>query len=292
MTTAGPVSQRETGPVFFRRRGFVIAILVLVLFAGIAIYLVTALQKFLTFPGAHPSVQRLSARDEAGGESMWLQIDGERVEAWFLPAAGVLPRPLLIHAHGNGELIDIQTKSVEPLRAAGISVLLVEYPGYGRSGGSPSEESVTATFIAAYDRVKGDPRVDSARIVGYGRSLGGGAVAQLAANRPLAALVLESTFTCIGDMVRAKGIPGWLVANEFDTRAVLAKYPGPVFVLHGTRDQTFPVEHGRALSAASPHSELHIEVCGHNDCPSQWELVLSFLQRNGVLNDPLPGGTP
>jgi len=292
MIDAGPVPQAGSGPAFFRHRGFLIAAAVLTLLAIVAIYLVTALQKFLTFPGAHPSVQRLAARDESGGESMWLDVDGERVEAWFLPAAGSLPQPLLIHAHGNGELIDIQTKSVDPLRAAGIGVLLVEYPGYGRSGGSPSEKSVTTTFVAAYDRMKGDPRVDPTRIIGYGRSLGGGAVAQLAARRPVAALVLESTFTSIAQMVRDAGVPGWLVVNDFDTREVLAKYPGPVLVLHGTRDQTFPVEHGHALQAASPRAELHIEVCGHNDCPSQWELVLSFLGRNGVLNEPLSGGTP
>jgi len=292
MNDAGPVPPRGAGPAFFRRRGFQVAAVVLLLFAAGAIAAVRGLQKILTFPGAHPSVQQPAARDAAGGDALWLEIDGEPVEAWFLPAPGPMPHPLLIHAHGNGELIDIQTKSVEPLRAAGISVLLVEYPGYGRSGGSPSEQSVTATFVAAFDRMKADPRVDAARIIGYGRSLGGGAVAQLAARRPLAALVLESTFTSIAQMVRDAGVPGWLVVNDFDTRAVLAQYPGPVLVLHGTRDQTFPVEQGHALRAATPHAELHIEACGHNDCPSQWELVLSFLKRNGVLNEPVSGGTP
>ena len=145
-----------------------------------AIWLVVALQKFLTFPRAHPSVQQPAALAAAGGEAIWFDIDGARVEAWFLPVSGDKPAPLLIHAHGNGELIDIQTQSVDAARAAGIAVLLVEYPGYGRSGGDPSEETVTATWVAAYDWAKGDARVDAARIVGYGRSLGGGAVAQLA----------------------------------------------------------------------------------------------------------------
>jgi pimeloyl-ACP methyl ester carboxylesterase len=93
----------------------------------------------------------------------------------------------------------------------------------------------------------------------------------------------------IGDMVRAKGIPGWLVVNEFDTRAVLANYPGPVLILHGTRDQTFPVEHAHSLHAASPHATLALTACGHNDCPPQWELVLSFLARNGVISEPVSG---
>jgi pimeloyl-ACP methyl ester carboxylesterase len=192
----------------------------------------------------------------------------------------------VIHAHGNGELIDVQTQSVAALRAAGIAVLLVEYPGYGRSTGSPSEATVTAAFVAAYDWAMRDARVDAMRIIGYGRSLGGGAIAQLAARRPLAALILESTFINLAEVVRDAGVPDWLVVNRFDTRAVLAVYPKPVLVLHGTRDGTFPIAHAHSLHAASPHATLRIETCGHNDCPSQWELVLSFLAQKGVFTKP------
>jgi fermentation-respiration switch protein FrsA (DUF1100 family) len=257
-----------------------------------AIWAVIALQKFVTFPRAHHSLQQPGARTAAAGEAIWFDIDGGRVEAWFLPAPGPSPSPLMIHAHGNGELIDIQTHSVAALRAAGIGILLVEYPGYGRSTGNPSEKSVTDTFVAAYDWASHDKRVDPARIIGYGRSLGGGAVAQLAARRPIAALVLESTFTSIGELVRANHIPGWFIVNEFDTRAVLAKYSGPVLILHGTHDGTFPVALAHALHKASPRSELHVQDCGHNDCPSQWELVLRFLDQNGVFGKSISGETP
>jgi hypothetical protein len=283
MTVAGPVPQRGPGPVFFRRRGFQVAAGALLALAIAAAWVVIALQKYLTFPRAHPSVEQPAAMAAAGGEAHWFDIDGARVEAWFLPAAGRMPAPVVIHAHGNGELIDIQTQSVAALRAAGIAVLLVEYPGYGRSTGYPSEASVTAAFVAAYDWAKRDARVDATSIIGYGRSLGGGAIAQLAARRPLAALVLESTFINLAEMVRDAGVPDWLVVNRFDTRTVLAGYPGPVLVLHGTHDGTFPVAHAHSLRAASPHATLHLEACGHNDCPLQWELVLSFLTQNGVF---------
>jgi len=292
MSETGPVPAPGAGLSFFRRRSVRVALGVAVLLVAGAIWAITALQKFVAFPGAHPSVQQLSALSAAHGEAHWLDVDGDRVEAWFLPSNSNGSAPLLIHGHGNGELIDIQTKSVEALRAAGIGVLLVEYPGYGRSEGEPSEESVTATFVAAYDWAKQDARVDASRVIGYGRSLGGGAVAQLAARRPVAALVLESTYTSIGELVRAEGIPGWLVVNEFDTRAVLAKYPGPVLILHGTQDGTFPSSLAEALHKSSPRSELHLEPCGHNDCPLQWELVLSFLARNGVFNVSPTGVSP
>ena len=292
MDDAGPVPPRGSGPRFFRRRAFLVSAGAIALIAIGAVWVVTALQKFITFPRAHHSLQQPAARIAASGEAIWFDIDGARVEAWFLPAPGKLRAPLVIHTHGNGELIDIQTQSVAGLRAAGIGVLLVEYPGYGRSTGNPSEKTVTATLLAAYDWAIHDSRVDPARIIGYGRSLGGGSVAQLAAHRPLAALILESTFTSIGELVRKKGIPNWLVVNEFDTRAVLAKYSGPVLILHGTQDGTFPVSLAHALHKASPRSELHLQACGHNDCPLQWELALSFLEQNGVFSKSVPGESP
>jgi len=292
MDEAGPVPPRGSGPRFFGRRALLVSAVAIVVISIGAVWAVTALQKFVTFPRAHHSLQQPAARLAAGGEEIWFEIDGARVEAWFLPARGELRAPLMIHAHGNGELIDIQTKSVAALRNAGIGVLLVEYPGYGRSTGDPSEETVTATFLAAYDWAARDARVDATRIIGYGRSLGGGAVAQLAARRPLAALVLESTFLSIGGLVREAGVPRWFVVNEFDNGAVLSKYSGPVLILHGTQDGTFPVAQAHVLHKVSPRSQIHIEACGHNDCPLQWELVLSFLAQNGVFSRSVPGESP
>jgi len=244
------------------------------------------LQPPLTFPHPPASAAQPQVLVAEQGESLWLDVDRHRVEVWMLPGAAQGPAPLVIYAHGNGELIDIWAEPFAPLRAAGIHVLLVEYPGYGRSGGKPSEDSVTKTLLAAYDLASHDPRVDAARIVGYGRSLGGGAIAQLAARRPLAALVLESTFTSLTDMVRAYHVPKWLVVNHFDTRHVLEEYQRPILLLHGIYDEVIPVAHAHALKTAAPRAELHLMSCGHNNCPRQWELILSFLAVNGVCKGP------
>jgi fermentation-respiration switch protein FrsA (DUF1100 family) len=242
-----------------------------------------AVQRFVTFPRPPASAWNAAARNAAGGEQVWLDADGDRVEAWLLPArTPATHAPLIIYAHGNGELIDMRAGDFTRLRDAGYAVLQVEFPGYGRSEGSPSEESVTAALVAAYDWAVASRRFDARRICGYGRSLGGGAIAQLAARRPLAALVLESTFENLEDVVMAYGVPRWLLLNHFDTGTVLRKYPGPVLVLHGTQDPVFASSNAAALAAAAKNSTLHLEVCGHNDCPPQWELVLSFLGRNGV----------
>lgn len=289
MSDAGPEPQRGSGPAFFRRRAFAIAGIVLALFVAGPLIATWAIQRYVTFPRPPQSAWNPEARAANGGEQRWLDADGARVEAWYLPAlAGSAPTPIIIYAHGNAELIDMRAGDFATLRAAGIAVLQVEYPGYGRSGGSPSEESLTAALLAAYDWAAHDPRVDPKRIAGYGRSLGGGAIAQLAARRTLVALILESTFYNFEDVVMGYGVPRFLLINHFDTGAVVRRFRGPVLVMHGTRDRVFPSESAEQLADAASNSLLRLDACGHNDCPRHWELVRRFLAQNGVCKKPDP----
>ena len=139
----------------------------------------------------------------------------------------------------------------------GWSVLLLEYPGYGGSPGTPSESSIRAAALAVFDWAAADPRVDADRIVAYGRSIGGGAAVQIATARPVAALILESSFTSTRPLAARYGIPGWLVRDVFDNLEALAGYRRPLLVIHGSDDQLIPVSEGRALAAAVPSAEFH-----------------------------------
>lgn len=269
-----------------------VAVAIFGVFAAALSFIVLKVQTMLAFPHIPPSAQIPDAVHAFGGEVVWLDVEGKRVESWFLPARQPGRAPLIMNTHGNGELIDQWAGRVGPLRDAGLGVLLVEFPGYGRSGGKPSDESITATMLAAYDWAANDARVDPARIVAHGRSMGGGAAGQLAKRRPLAAVVLESTYTSLAAMIRAHGVPDFLVATRLDTLAALAGYRGPLLILHGERDMVIPASHARALAAVYPWARLVIEDCGHNDCPPQWELVLGFLAENGVLSASATGESP
>jgi fermentation-respiration switch protein FrsA (DUF1100 family) len=289
MMTAGPEPQRGSGPAFFRRRNVIVAAVVLALFVIGPLIATWAIQRYVTFPRPPEGAWNPQARADNGGQQLWLDAGGARVEAWYLPpVAAPANAPLVIYAHGNAELIDMRAGDFTALRAAGVGVLQVEYPGYGRSGGSPSEQSLTAALVAAYDWAAHQPRIDAQRIAGYGRSLGGGAIAQLAARRKLVALVLESTFYNFEDVVSAYGVPRMLLINHFDTGAVVRQYPGPLLLLHGTRDVVFPSEDAEKLAEASGRATLHLDACGHNDCPRHWDLVLRFLAQNGVCKKPDP----
>jgi fermentation-respiration switch protein FrsA (DUF1100 family) len=286
----------ERAPFFltrlFRNPKVVIAVTVIAVFLGALGALVIKLQTMLAFPYIPTSAQIPAAVQAFGGEVIRLDVDGKRVEAWFMPARNPGRAPLIINAHGNGELIDQWAERVGPVRDAGFGVLLVEYPGYGRSEGMPSERSISDAMVAAYDWAAKDPRVDPRRIVAHGRSMGGGAVGQLAKHRQLAALILESSFASLADMVRAHGVPDFLVTNRFDTYSVLREYRGPVLIIHGVDDEVIPFLHARRLASVAPQARFVELPCHHNDCPPQWELVLGFLAENGVSGNLPTGDAP
>ncbi|MBW1834753.1 MAG: alpha/beta fold hydrolase, partial [Deltaproteobacteria bacterium] len=139
-----------------------------------------------------------STEDKISGlEKIWLNTSSGKVEAWFMPPASGHDKsacPAVIFAHGNAELIDFWPEEFKNFTALGVGVMLVEYPGYGRSEGSPSKKSINEAFLSAYDILTARKDVDPERIIIFGRSIGGGAACALAAKRPSAALILKSTF--------------------------------------------------------------------------------------------------
>ncbi len=249
---------------------------------------------FLARPMIFPRSQTGYLSDEPAADSRvikeWVPTTAGRVETWFLPpveTAADRPAPVVIFGHGNAELIDYGREEFQPLTEAGVAVLLVEYPGYGRSEGSPSQASITEAFGAAYDMLLERHRVDPDRIILFGRSLGGGAVCALAAKRKCAAIILVSSFTSIRSFAARFLVPGFLVRDPFDNLAVVSAYAGPILIIHGRHDEIIPYRHALALHRASPNSELITYACSHNDCPPNWDQywkdVLSFLHANQLL---------
>lgn len=220
-------------------------------------------------------------------EPWWLETSFGKVEAWYLPpAAADKAAPTVIFGHGNGELIDYWPNELGRFSKMGVGLLLVEYPGYGRSAGSQSQESIAETFTLAYDRLTARPDVDPARIVLFGRSLGGGAVCDLALKRPSAALILMSCFQSVSAFAHRYLAPAFLIRDPFDNLSAVRKYQGPVLVMHGKFDEVVPFGHGQALHAAAPNGKMIVYEAGHNDCPPDWAVfwrdVEEFLKANGI----------
>lgn len=280
-------------------------------YAGVAFLL----QRRLLFPGTFMSPYREVRADTLPDvRQLWLDNGEGRSEAWLLAgtaaatgergepgdsptgsgtpdAAPARPRPAVLFFHGNGDFIDDWLEPLRGLAAHGVHVLLVEYPGYGRSTGSPTRQSILATATAAHDRLAARDDVDADRIVIMGRSLGGGVGAELARRREARALILQSTFTSVGSLAfRSYFVPPVLVRDRLRPLEVLRSYDGPVLVLHGRRDRVVPFSHGRRLAEASHRATLVPMECGHNDCPPSWsdywDRIAGFLEDEGILEPP------
>lgn len=235
-------------------------------------------------------------------------IPNGQVEAWFLPApsspqppssstAEPLPpaptTPLVLFFHGNAEIIDQQSDIVRGYHALGCSVLLVEYRGYSRSAGRPSQIAIREDTLYFLDQVLQFPEVDPNRLIYHGRSLGGAVAADLASCRPPAALILESTFTSTAAMARRYLAPPFLIRNPFRTDRVVASYKGPLLILHGTTDNIVPLTHAYRLRALAPHARLVELQAYHNYLPPDqekiyWQAIRSFLQEASLIPPPPP----
>jgi pimeloyl-ACP methyl ester carboxylesterase len=248
------------------------------------------MQRPVLFPVSHIPVSDQPEFKNSALEIQWIETEDFKVESWYLQpqaSASRPPYPLIIFAHGNAELIDYVLPEMMPFTRWGFGVLLVEYPGYGRSTGTPSQTSITRAMIAAYDQIIKRPDIDKTRIVLFGRSLGGGALCQLAANRDSAALILVSTFTSVSSFTSSYLIPGFVVRDPFDNLAVVRSYDRPILFFHGKYDDIVPYTHGIKLSQSAQKGTLITYDCGHNDLPPDrgqyMKDILDFLKENGLI---------
>jgi hypothetical protein len=173
--------------------------------------------------------------------------------------------------HGNAGHIGHRIPLAEGLVERGISVLLLDYRGYGRSEGRPSEAGVRSDAEAglrfAVERAGG-----SGRVVVFGRSLGGALAAGLAAEEPVAGAILEAAFTSLEGIAAAvyPFLPRILfrrLRGRYDALGALGRVHAPVLVVHGTHDRIVPPAMGRALvEAAAGRGEWYpVEGADHND---------------------------
>ncbi len=271
-----------------------------VFFTLLEVYLLAAsaaflAQRWLIYP-RWLREPRPAAGEGVEGLERWSRAlpEGGAVEAWFLPGRGASaerPGPLVVVAHGNAELVEDWPRMLAPYCELGVSVLLPEYRGYGRSAGYPTQALLVEDALHFLERALARPDVDGARVVYHGRSLGGGLACQLLARRPPRALVLQSTFARLADLAWSSGLPSFLVLDPWDSEAVLASARVPALLLHGRRDDLVPFAHAernlRALRAAGAPARLVAEDCDHADCPRDWALhwreVERLLREAGVL---------
>jgi fermentation-respiration switch protein FrsA (DUF1100 family) len=166
--------------------------------------------------------------------------------------------------HGNAEDLGDLEPFLHELRDAGFAVFAFDYPGYGYSGGRPSEKSLYASARVARDYLRQVLKVPAERTILLGRSLGGGPAVQMAKEETPAGLVLQSTF-----MSAFRVVTRWrlLPFDPFQNLGKMRDVHSPVLVMHGRADEVIAFHHGQALFAAANEPKRHLWVDGarHND---------------------------
>lgn len=174
-------------------------------------------------------------------------------EAWYT----------VLFSHGNSEDLEAIYPLLLDYRDHGFSVLSYDYPGYGMSGGVPTERGSIEAARAAYRWLVEELRLPPERIIIHGYSLGGGPSTVLALEERCAGLVLESTFTTAFRTVTKIAL---FPLDRFDNRRI-RKASVPLMIIHGRKDQVVPFTHGVHLYRLAPGPKIFFEVpdAGHGD---------------------------
>ncbi|HEY9738438.1 MAG TPA: alpha/beta fold hydrolase, partial [Trichocoleus sp.] len=158
---------------------------------------------------------------------------------------------------------------VAAFRQLGFSVLVFDYRGYGRSGGSfPSEQQVYEDGRAAWNYLRHERGIPAEQIVIYGESMGGAIALDLAVKHPEAAgLIMQSSFTSMAEAIRSrpflKLVPiNWILTEQFDSLAKIQSLQMPVLFLHGTEDSVVPAVMSQQLYAAAPEPKQLFLIAG------------------------------
>jgi fermentation-respiration switch protein FrsA (DUF1100 family) len=235
-------------------------------YAVLAIAAFIAQRKLMYFPD--PARVPPSSFALNGVEERLLKApDGARLVAWYGRAAP--GRPTLLYFHGNAGNLASRSERLRKYLARGLGVFILSYRGYSGSTGSPTERANVADAKLAYEALK-DEGVRPENIILYGESLGSGVAVQLAAESPVAGLVLDAPYTSIVDVASA-AYPifpvRWFMFDRYETMQYLPHVHAPLLVIHGEGDEVIPVAMGRAVYAAAngPKEIATFSVAGHSD---------------------------
>lgn len=257
-------------------------LLILVLYAGLRWYEWRSLYL--------PSKKLRMDPSEAGlafEEVTFVAEDDVRLHGWWIPHEQA--RGAVLVCHGNAGNIGDRIFMAEFFHALQLNVFLFDYRGFGKSKGIASERGTYRDARAAYELIRARyQHIDQAPVLVYGRSLGGAIALQLALDKPVRGLIIESSFTSVVDM--SKLVLPWLparylVSQRYNSIGKIPELKVPLLMAHSREDGMIPFEQGQRLFEAAPDpKEFYMLSGGHND--AGWETsaeyrsaLIDFVQR-------------
>lgn len=251
---------------------------VLLLLAGLALLLYLAAAAALFFRQGSivfvPSRQLWRTPADAGlpYEEIFLRAaDGVRLHGWWVPSPDER-RGTVLFLHGNAGNISDRIDTLEMLHGWGFDSLIVDYRGYGKSEGRPSEKGTYRDADAAWRFLIDEKEVNPAEVILFGRSLGAAVAAYLASRVQPGGVVLESGFSSLPDLAATfyRHFPVRLLArSRYPTIERVGRIRAPVLVAHSAEDDLIPFSHAERIFAAAQEPKFFLEMVGtHGDCVS------------------------
>lgn len=217
--------------------------------------------------------------------------DNQTVYLWH--SAAMEGFPTVVHFHGNAGNLSHRRQMFMLMQQAGFGVLALDYRGFGKSSGSPTEEGLYLDARATLHYATQSLKLPERALVLYGESLGTGVAVQMATECDCAALVLQSPYTSV-EQVAQETYP-WLpvsllIKDRYNSLAKVAQVHEPVLLMHGDHDTVIDIAHGKALFAAlgEPKHAVYFPGKGHNDLDmrSMVNALRDFSSQRGLIPTP------
>lgn len=223
-------------------------------------------------------------------EEVWIPVgdQGDRIHGWWIPASRS-ETGVLLYLHGNGINIGANVEHANRFHQLGLSVLLIDYRGYGRSEGQfPHEQQVYQDAAASWQYLIQARQVDPQRLFIFGHSMGGAIAVELASRQPDAAgLIVQSSFTSIREMVDLNLVYrifpiDRLLTQRFESIQKVPQLKMPTLFIHGLADAEVPAQMSKILYAAAPQPKkiYLVPIAGHNNvAATAGEAYLQIVQQ-------------
>ena len=230
-----------------------------------------------------------------GVQDVWLTADdGIKLHAWWIPVETA--KFTFLAFHGNAGNIADRATVYEFLKNTPANVLALEYRGYGRSEGKPSERGVYRDADAAYVYLVKTKGKDPKTIVSFGQSLGTAVATQVAVQHEVGGVVLEAPFPSASRVARKFFwfLPGisLLVRSQFDSKGRLKKIDAPILIVHCRQDPVLPFQFGQEVYNAARPPKDFLEINGqcHEEAsviaPDSYRVALHRLLSNMERSKP------
>jgi uncharacterized protein len=232
-------------------------------------------------------------------EARFMSEDGHMLHGWWIPHPQA--RGTIIHCHGNAGNMGDRAWMAADLHRLNVNVFLFDYRGYGESQGLPTEQGTYCDARAAYEVVRAKYQdEESPPVILHGQSLGGAVAVQLALDKPVFGLIVESSFSSIVDM-GLKLYPRlpirWFCRGRYDSASKVSRLNIPKLFAHSAQDDLIPRELGEKLyqAAAQPKEFVALEgshgEAGWTFTPAYWRAIEKFLDRALGPREPSSDGT-